>query len=95
VSQARGDVLGPGEAESADGEVAPGGHRAGRVACPQTGGVLGERGIPDVVRGLYLPVVTYELGELGRIGLFGSEAGDGVDGLEGDLAGLAVGVAAA
>src|SRR5690606_21991474 len=71
-------------------EVAPGGHRAGRIAGPELGGVLGEGGVADMVQGLDLPVVADELGELGRAGLLGGEAGDGADRLDGGLAGLAV-----
>ncbi len=94
VAEAGRDVLHSGRAEGSDGEVAPGGHRAGRVAGPQLGGVLGEGGVADMVQGLDLPVVADELGELGRGGLLGGQAGDGVDRLDGGPAGLAVGAPA-
>jgi len=94
AAETRRDVLHSGCAEGSDGEVAPGGHRAGCVAGSQLGGVFGESGVADVVQGLDLPVVTDESGELGRGGLLGGEAGDGVDGLHGGLAGLAVGASA-
>lgn len=58
------------------------------------GSVLGERGVPDVMQGLDVPVVANQLRELGRGGLVGGQAGDGVDGLDGGPAGLAVGAAA-
>jgi hypothetical protein len=65
AAEAGGDVDGPGELERADGEVAAAGHGAGRVAGPQPGGVLGEGGVADVVRGFDLPVPLDEFGELG------------------------------
>jgi hypothetical protein len=42
ASQAGREVRDAGQLHDADGEVAPGGHRAGRVAGPQLGGVSGK-----------------------------------------------------
>jgi hypothetical protein len=44
------DIPHSGRAEGSDGEAAPGGHRAGCVAGPQPGGVLGEGGVADMVQ---------------------------------------------
>jgi hypothetical protein len=52
VPEADGDAGFAGEAEGADGEVAPGRHGAGREAGSQLGDVLGERHISDGVQGL-------------------------------------------
>jgi hypothetical protein len=79
--RAAGDVGRAGQPQSADGEVAPGGHRPGCVACSQLRGVFGEGGVSDVVQGLGLPVVTDQGRELGGVGLLRGEAGDGADGL--------------
>ncbi|WP_190170525.1 hypothetical protein [Streptomyces mirabilis] len=52
MPEADGDAGFAGEAEGADGEVAPGRHGAGREAGSQLGDVLGERHISDGVQGL-------------------------------------------
>ncbi|MFJ5219268.1 hypothetical protein ACIP98_31720 [Streptomyces sp. NPDC088354] len=43
-----------------DGDAAPDGHRATRVAGPPLGGVLGEGGVSDMVHDIGLPVVAGE-----------------------------------
>lgn len=85
-----GDVRPAGLSDEADGEVAEGCHRAGRVSGADARGVLGEGYVPHVVQGLDLPMPTDQFGKLGRGGLPGSEAGDRVDRLDGGLPGRAI-----
>ncbi|WP_229845295.1 hypothetical protein, partial [Streptomyces cinnamoneus] len=79
------DVGDAGAFQDADGEVAPRGHRPGRVSGPQLGGVLGEGGVAKVVRGLNAPVVADQPGEPGGERLLGGQAGDGLDVLFGEV----------
>ncbi|GAB2711329.1 hypothetical protein GCM10010442_34230 [Kitasatospora kifunensis] len=57
-----------GLAHQADGEVAQGGHRGGRVCGADLGGVLSEGHVAHVVRGFHAAVALDERGRAGGVG---------------------------
>lgn len=88
VVESSGDVRLVGESESADGQVAQGCHGTWSGAGAYAGGVLGVRGVPDVVDlVLDAPVAADAAGDLGCVGLLRGQVGHPVDAFQGDLAG--------
>ncbi|MGC0344046.1 hypothetical protein RKD20_009080 [Streptomyces sp. SLBN-8D4] len=88
VAESSGDVRPVGESENADGQVAQGCHGTWSGAGAYAGGVLGVRGVLDVVDlVLDSPAVTDAAGEVGCVGLLRGQVGHPVDAFQGDLAG--------
>jgi hypothetical protein len=70
LAEGGAEVDRPGAAERANDQVAQAGHDLRAISGAQTGGVLGEGQIPDVVQAILdRPVPPDELGEPGGAGL--------------------------